>query len=312
MTMGFSALPKDHSITLQFGPLTYGFVGHDEWGRLAVSFMDGLLGRGKIPGPPSLTFHLAVRRLTAEENEGFASGCLPDTLAELLPKGYGRKGWKAHSDEYGGCIWRRPDAAHAVWTRMDCPVENQPRLWLPWGPLAEDLLHTRGGLLHAGLAMFQGDAYLFLAPPSGGKTTTMARLPAPWQVLGDDAALIWPDGAGGFLTSPLPTWGQLLRREEPRPYPGTWEIGKAVKVAAMVVLRKGRRVKLSPLSPISTARAVYLGLSEHPGLQHLRDLLRIEIFRAACRLARAPACWELQLSKKGDIDHAMDTLSRGR
>jgi len=174
--------------------------------------------------------------------------------------------------------------------------------------MVEDIIRLGGGLFHGGLALLGGRGYLFTAPSGGGKTTALSRMPRPWRVLADDAALVWPVGKGTFLAGPLPTWGDLVRNERGPLRVKRWGISESVRVCGVFLLKKARRERLIPFSPLRTARPLYLAFSEHPTVCRDRDPFRKQIFRAACALARAVRSWKLELTRGGEFWHIIEDM----
>jgi SynChlorMet cassette protein ScmC len=174
--------------------------------------------------------------------------------------------------------------------------------------MVEDIIRLGGGLFHGGLAVLRGRGYLFTAPPGGGKTTALSRMPRPWRVLADDAALVWPIGKGTFLASPLPTWGDLVRNEKGPLRVKRWRISESVSVCGVFLLKKAPRERLMPFPPLRTARPLYLAFSEHPTVCRDRDPFRKQIFRAACALARAVPSWKLELTRGGEFWHIIEDM----
>jgi hypothetical protein len=169
---------------------------------------------------------------------------------------------------------------------------------LPWLVILRDAVALGGAIVHAGLAVRNGGAALFLAQAGGGKSTALRRLPASWRVLGDDAALVWPaDEPGGWLASPLPTWGYLLGRGKSVPGLVPWRLGERAPVRLAVVLRKGGRLGLSALGPADAVRPLYLGLAEYSAVFGTRRMFTRELFGVAAALAREVPAATLEAPK---------------
>jgi SynChlorMet cassette protein ScmC len=170
---------------------------------------------------------------------------------------------------------------------------------LPWHPILEDMVKLGGALLHSGLAVVEDRGYLYTAPPGGGKTTTLSRIPSPWQVVADDAVLVWPTEEGVFRTAPLPTWGVLFGSKEKIQNVVQWKVGTTFKTAGVILLKKAEHERLVPLRASEAAQHLYRAFSEHPVVLTNRDPFRKHLFRTACRLSRAVPAWQLELSSEG-------------
>jgi len=171
------------------------------------------------------------------------------------------------------------------------------RYQLPWNTLIDDMIPLGGQMVHGGLAAHQDSALQFVAPPGGGKSTTLAGAPPDWQVLSDDAALVWPEVDGSWSASPLPSWTRLTARE-PQPL---LEISRCVPLKGLVMLEKAEAVKLERVMPLESAPALYRAVSEYPLLVMADVDCRRHAFHLACRLARELPCWHLALPLGGDV-----------
>ena len=99
-------------------------------------------------------------------------------------------------------------------------------MWLMSKPFYLHCLSNGGLPVHASSADLNGRGIIIAAAGDTGKTTTVRRLPPPWQELGDDTALLLPDN-NGFRLYPLPTWSEFIYGRNKSPdKPGQRE-GKA-------------------------------------------------------------------------------------
>ena len=247
----------------------------------------------------------ATRRLLLFEGD-FDLACVgemdtgvvgPERL-RMLPDDAPRQGWSVGGDRFGGCVWIHPEFVTGLWMHWRPPAQPTERqFWLPWVALVLDIVRLGGTLLHGGLAAHNGQAFLFAAPPGGGKTTALSRLPAPWQLLSDDAALVWRDEGGAFAASPLPTWGALLRGEGHPSYIDVWRLGERCRVAGLLLLEKSTDEGLDVIEPIRGARELYERIVEHPAVLERRTRFREPIFRLGCTLAREVPLRRLRLRR---------------
>jgi hypothetical protein len=293
---------------LRFGPAQYRLVAHDAWGRKAISRLARNAKTSPFTGTPDRIFHLLEFRSSGDEYVETGAGLLPDRLADLIPGRSPMRGWRRIGDDFGCFYWTHPRSGHALWASDTSFEGTPPSFWLPWPLMVEDAIRMGGGLFHGGLAVLQGRGYLFTAPAGGGKTTALSRMPRPWRVLADDAALVWPSGHGTFLASPLPTWGNLVRNEKGPLRAMRWRVSEAVRVSGLFLLKKAPHERLIPFPPLRTARPLYLAFSEHPTVSRDRDPFRKQIFRTACALARAVPSWKLELTRGGKFWHIIEDM----
>jgi hypothetical protein len=289
------------SLRLTIGPLRYQFVAYDNWGERTLGKLRRHIDCVSFRGLPHRVLHLAKLRLWLGDRPRLASSGLPERLADFLKRGVPRKGWEGRSDHTGHFLWMHPRSAHSVWT-FGLETPHQESVYqLPWYLILEDMVHLAGGVLHAGMAVLEGRCYLFTAPPGGGKTTALSRIPSPWEVVSDDTALIWPEGDGVFRASPLPTWSALIGVKKTMPSIPRWEVGRSVPVGGLILLKKSKQLRLTLLPAHQAAPHLYRALSEYPAVLVNRDSFRKELFRAACAVARGLPLWELEKPRDGNF-----------
>lgn len=288
-------------LRLTLGPLHYEFRAHDPWGNDALSRLRNHLHCVAFTATPDRVIHSLAFRLTPQEHAQINSDYLPDRLASLLPEDPPRGGWSLTGDETGHMSWCHVGTPHTIWSYNTIPAECQAPFQLPWQPVFEDIVKRGGGILHGGLVVLEQRGYVVTAPPGGGKTTALARLPARWQVLSDDAVLVWPGDDAAFQASPLPTWSVLLGRKTSFPTVRRWQVGTRTALAGVILLKPSRQERLDVLQPVEACPHLYRALSEHPRVVTNRDPFRESLFRAACALAKALPTWELELTRAGEF-----------
>ena len=163
-----------------------------------------------------------------------------------------------------------------------------------------DMASINGGLAHAGLACHKGTGLLFLAPPAGGKTTTLNSAPPEWQVLSDDAALVWPDCNSNWQASPLPAWGMITNPERDWDFP-LMRLDQACRLKGLLVLHKANWTNLARIEPSTALPHVYRALSEYPVTILTQAVQPGPRFATAASMCRALGCWDLSLPLNGDI-----------
>jgi hypothetical protein len=203
-------------------------------------------------------------------------------------------------------VWHSGQTRHALWT---APADGFLRFHLPWDLILLDLAALGGGLIHAGVAVRNRLAWLFLAPPGGGKSTTLATAPPEWRVLSDDAAMIWPAADGRWQLYPLLSWSSMLTPPT-QPDEPLAVLSATFPVGGMLTLNKATDVRFERLPPVTAAAQVYCALTQYPAI-FLGDHIHQEaFFRSACRLAREVPCWQLDLPLGGDIWPGVAGLER--
>jgi hypothetical protein len=170
-----------------------------------------------------------------------------------------------------------------------------------------DIAKLGGTAIHAGFAARDGRGLLFLAPPSGGKSTTLAAAPDNWEVLSDDAALVWP-AQGGWVASPLPSWTMLTLPDAPTVVPGLLDLGVVRKVCGLVVIAKEQTVTLERLPPIAMVPHLYRALNEYHATVLTKLIDKELFFTNACDMARTLPCWRFGLPLGVDIRPQLDAL----
>jgi hypothetical protein len=163
------------------------------------------------------------------------------------------------------------------------------------------LAEVSGGLIHGGLAVKGELGALFLAPPQGGKTTTISKLPSPpWRVLGDDTAVFWSDIGlpPRFYASPLPTWSVLLgnnpsilSQDDPK-----WRVGGKIKIEKIYAIRQGRPLTVKLMTGQEAIRKLFSAFSEHAMVPKVGREFRPYCAGLAIKTASLLSVCELTLS----------------
>jgi SynChlorMet cassette protein ScmC len=258
------------------GPLRYRLVARDDWGEAAIADLRAHVQAEAFEGP-------AHRELIyGDLGNGLVTAAPPDA-------------WTAHDMDTGCVVWLAEQAGTAFVT----PSPDEPR-WtsryhFPWHAVVQDAAARGGVIVHAALVACGARAWLITAPPGGGKTTTVSRLPQGWRLMGDDACLLWPEG-GGFVASPLPTWSHMLGVNDMPPGLDTWRVAETLPVAGAVVLHKGDEDGLTPLAPMQAVTALYRAFSEHPVVLDTRTTMRELILDTVVSLSEAVPCLQLELT----------------
>lgn len=291
-------------LPLRLGPLHYVLQAHGAGGRRELSAISRGVRCPGVAGRADRVVH--VMTVKPDGSTPFISvGLLPDQVRSVVAEDLPQRGWEASWREINWIVWDHPACRSAfwVWTR---PENEKPKPYqLPWALLHRDLALRGGSLCHAALATDpDGAGHLFVAPADGGKTTTVARLPETWRVLGDDTCLVWSVGEGEsrrWQASPLPSWGSLLGKTRRPARIGRWEVGEVRDVRRVLVLRKRPFSSLTGLSALAATTPLYCAFLEHPQLHSQRDDVRTYAFRLAADLARSVPAQRLELTLEADL-----------
>ncbi len=259
MKSNLDITPPSCELALHAGPLHYQLRAHDSWGQRRLAELASHIAQ------PTRTRAQSDRIIHLHQlKEDKRTHSLPQVLRSYLPEEDPTLTWTRH-DNLLNSIWQNRDSMQTFWTGGANPGLGDFRYQLPWDVMIKDMVEHGGGLIHGGLVVHQDEAVLFLAPPGGGKTTTLASATDEWQVLGDDSALVWPSADGSWQASPMPTWSCLIKQTEPISA-GKLALGnhyplKAViylnKTACNPVVRSSRHCSGSPYLPffqVSTPR----------------------------------------------------------
>ena len=175
------------------------------------------------------------------------------------------------------------------------------KMQLSFSPVIIETERSGGLLLHAALASFGGKGVLCLAPGGGGKSTCASRLPAQWDVLGDDLTLAVYDINKGFLSHPLPTWSRLLsERKMPQ-----GRIMKCAPLSAAFFVQKSDMDWVLPMGQAETAFAFTQAALQALGRSGVEPSFEVKrtwkqvIFGNACKLASQIPAYRLQASLTG-------------
>lgn len=292
---------QDSSFRLALGPLSYDMYAGDSWAEVQVRRLESEVA---VDEPANASASLVERqclllrrRLSRAEMNGGVAGDLPADLLSRCPVDTPRHGWALGLETQRQATWWHPQSRVCIVGVHPGGAELRARL--PWYAILRDALSLGGGIVHAGLAALAGQGFLFLAQAGGGKTTALCRLPAPWTVLADDAALVWPDGRG-WLASPLPTWSWVLGGDVPRVDMVPWRLSETVRLGQAVTLRQAERVLLETCAPYAAVKPFYMAAAEYPTVFQLRHELKREMFGFAAALARELPVSTLALTKDGE------------
>ncbi len=175
---------------------------------------------------------------------------------------------------------------------------------------------ARGGLLiHGALAEKDGRGVILTAPGGTGKTTASQRLPAPWRSLCDDTTLVVRDSYGRYWAHPWPTWSRFQNAGPG----GTWDVSRAVPLAAIFVLAQAEENRAERVGPGRAVSLLVEGVKQASQFMPLGlfkeevRALHLEGFNNLCAMARVIPAHVLHISLTGtfwqEIERALESGS---
>jgi hypothetical protein len=288
-------------LNISIGPWCYRLHAYDRWGAETLD----KIGRNKHcltpDSKPSRFIHLMEFHLTPLEVKDSLSHIIPERLRRMLPCKLPESGWITIVDGSGQRFWFHESTPHTVWNYDPFWDNFKDYVPLPWQAVFMDAVKQKGGLFHGGMVVLHDTSYILTAPGGGGKTTAISRLPVPWQVLSDDASLIWPSTDKGFIASPLPNWIEGMIRYKNIPDAANCPITASYKLGGILLLKKSDHEKLSRIQPIDAVQHIYRALSEHAEVLLIRNLFRSDLFHISSEIARTVPFLEMELTRNGDF-----------
>ncbi len=287
--------PRDRIGRISFGPLQYELVAADDWGDATLDDVRRHVEMQTFEGASLRRVIYAGVETTQAERRMVDGGRLPAPLQAAHAGALPADGWRVTGDDAGSILWLHPGSPVTFLTPSPLPPPLRARIRLPWQAIVQDVVGYGGAVVHAALVTHADRAYLLTAPPGGGKTSTVARLPKGWTLLGDDGCLLWA-GSGQFFASPLPTWSHVLGVGAAPVGVVTWRVADAVPVYGLVLLTKAARDSLAELDPLGATVAFYRAFSEHPAVVGARTELRAHLLETVGALADTVPCHEARLA----------------
>lgn len=280
------------SICLSVGPFIYMFHAYDRWGSETLHKIKGHLACTPQEKCGDIDRHIHL--ISDNQDE------LPTAIFHrILPDSERNMKWQ-FTKNLVNVICHSDNSSHVLWSSGPDSKIGTTRFDFPWSLLIKDITDIQGGLIHAGLACHRQSGVLFLAPPTGGKTTTLSSAPPDWQVMSDDAALLWPTPSGGWIASPLPAWGMITNPD--RVWPSNpIALDESCHVKSLLVLHKTSELSLIKATPSAVMPDVFCALTEYP-VNIIAEVNQSEpMFRVSARLCRELECWDLNLPLQTDI-----------
>lgn len=180
--------------------------------------------------------------------------------------------------------------------------DHDIRIVLMWLMLKPFYIHclSKGALpVHASSASLNGRGIIIAAAGDTGKTTTVRRLPAPWQELADDTALLLPHD-NEFYLYPLPTWSEFIHG---RNKSATWKVNKGTKLAGIFFLEQSEQDKADRLSLHVSMMSLYQSSMEAIGdvKEDISNELKTEIFETTVSITAKVPSFSLHATLTGKV-----------
>ena len=306
------AVTAKRTLPLGVGPLRYHLVASDEWSAAALEALAAHLECRPFDGAPDRRIVYAGLRTRSRGTTSGLAMPLPHPLAVLADGPVPDAGWLVFDHGATSVLWMHEVCRTAFVTPVTSGGRWRSPYHFPWDVVGRDIAARGGALLHAALAVRDGDALLFTAPPGGGKTTTVMHLPKRWRLLGDDGCLVWRAADRSFAASPLPTWSDSLGVDAPPDRIDAWHVGDVVRLSAAVLVVKALLDELLRPDPVQAVSALFRGFSEHPIALDARLGLRELLLRTVCDLIDVMPCVELRLTERSpNLGRLLDEILGG-
>jgi signal peptidase len=186
--------------------------------------------------------------------------------------------------------------------------------------LARDAQRHGAVLVHSTLAVRDGTGVLLAGTSQVGKSTAARRLPSPWKALSDDTTLVVPDGRGGYLAHPWPTWSRFFDGDaEIGDDHATWDVQRSVPLAGVFILSQAVEDRVEPVAHPAQATALLVDCVEAVSRGMTRDLsraaarsLHLEQVANVEALVGAIPAYHLEISLTGEfwrlLERVLDEL----
>jgi SynChlorMet cassette protein ScmC len=230
-------------------------------------------------------------------------------------------GWTCQ-DRHFVRLWSHDEVAGSV-CELAGPADDDcldyVRMSIALQPIYRRSMAAGGLLAHAALFEREGEGILLAAAGGRGKSTSSRRLPAPWQVLGDDAALVVrepgrSEGVGTYWVHPFPTWSDYYWARAKN----TWDVQHAVPLAGVFFLEQAESDQTVAIgageaalrlteSAMQINEPVWRGLDAEEARR-----IRMSLFDNACQLVRSIPAFVLHVSLHGAFWEEMEKALDGQ
>ena len=236
-------------------------------------------------------------------------------LKSLRKMGLPSRGWNV-LNQISYRIWSHPQC-ESVLLEIDAdeiPNEDVSKMWPAVHPLYDGAARLGGLPFHSALVRKDGFGYLLAGTGGIGKSTCCRRIPAPWEAVSDDEALIAKDGRGRPRVHAFPTWNAFSNGSIDR----TWDVQKHLPLKAIFFLERATRDKARPLSQAEAAVRIFHSADQVcwrmfmlPGFERDQSAYRKLMFDNACELAKLIPCFVLGVRLRGRFWEEMDKAVAG-
>ena len=171
-----------------------------------------------------------------------------------------------------------------------------------------DVISRGGALVHGGLCSFNGCGAIMAGRGGIGKTTASGRLPAPWISYSDDSTLVLPDGGGGFIANPWPTWSRFYWGGSG----GSWEVEEKLPLTRLFFLSQAETDSLEAVDK-TRAKSMLIDTIEHVTRSNRkkdkerRDFV-LQCIDSAGRIAEVVPAFRLNLCLTGRFWEEMEQV----
>lgn len=194
---------------------------------------------------------------------------------------------------------------------IDHPEIKIINMWSALKVIYRYYVDNRIGPVHAALAKFNNQGILIAAAGGTGKSTCSLRLPAPWQALADDHALIVTNQTDGqFHVHPMPTWSDHLWATKF----STYDTTSAVPLKAIFFLEQSLQDKVTPLVKSIATHKTFICFKQI-WENYMTKLNKTEkaamgqqLFNNACDLTENIPCYTLEATLYGQFWQAIEKV----
>lgn len=253
------------------------------------------LKESKLDGSPKLIFSLEAAGGISNKKASYVAASLSSCGQDV--------GWVVN-DPASFRIWHTgniPDVVCEVKFHDQVTETQFLNMWYALLPIYKRSIHKGGLPLHAGLAELAGQGILLAAPGDKGKTTCCRRLPAYWQPLCDDEALVVLDQQNTYRAHPFPTWGDYLNKRKEK----TWNVQYSIPLAGIFFINHSDTDTVEPLGEGKAAILItessmqvcekFWRKSDQKDQREFRE----ELFNNASKIAKKIPAYRLSVSRHG-------------
>ncbi len=176
-------------------------------------------------------------------------------------------------------------------------------MWNSFKPLYEYYTKHGGGPVHAAFAGFEGKGILITAPGNTGKTTCISRLPAYWEALSDDTALVVNNAVGQYRVHPLPTWSDYLCNRKRT----TFNLEYSLPLEAVYFLEQAESDEVIKLTKGQAAQEFFESFKQswntywHRMDDDKKKTKQMQVLDNSIKLSKSIPCYRLKATLHGEF-----------